>query len=116
CTVSAFGCTGTIRLPNRCSTCATPYAARSRLDDRPTTAHVSPSSVRILRTVASSPYTADLRGIGIEGGSGAPSPPEHSGPPGDSPGGRCARRRDRDRPHRAPRARRDDPEPAVAPW
>ena len=57
CTVSAFGWTGTIRLPKRWSTAATPYAARDVLFDRPTTAQVSPLSVRIFRTVAASPYT-----------------------------------------------------------
>ena len=47
----------------RWSTSATRYAARCGFDDRPTTAQVSPSSVRILRIVAESPYTPGLLGI-----------------------------------------------------
>ena len=61
-TVSAFGCTGTTRLPYRWSTLATPYAARSRLAERPTTAQVSPLSRRTRRTVSLSPYCS---GMGI---------------------------------------------------
>ncbi len=76
-------------------TCAPPYAACPRLADGPTTVQVSPVPVRILRIVASSPYTVGLLGSGnIRRGRQRPPDPDslaRTGPAQyrrDSPRGR----------------------------